>query len=87
MRALGAEVEVEVATNNGRIDAVIESSDTIYIFEFKIDSPAEQALEQIIEKRYYQKYLSSGKRIMLVGAEFSTEIRNIKGWVAQEVAD
>ena len=87
MRALGADVKVEVATNNGRIDAVIESSDTTYIFEFKIDSSAEQALEQIIEKQYYQKYLSTGKRIMLVGGEFSTEMRNIKGWVAQEVAD
>ena len=83
MRALGA--DVEVATHNGRIDAVIESSSTIYLFEFKIDSPAEQALQQIIEKQYHQKYVSSNKQLMLVGAEFSSETRNIKSWVAQEV--
>lgn len=70
LRALGVDVQVEVVTNNGRIDAVIESSSTIYLFEFKIDSSAEQALQQIIEKQYFQKYLSNGKHIMLVGAEF-----------------
>ena len=86
LRALGADVQVEVVTNNGRIDAVLESSTTIYLFEFKIDSPAEQALQQIIEKQYYQKYVSSSKQLVLVGAEFSSETRNIKSWVAQEVA-
>ena len=47
----------------------------IYILEFKTDGT--NALAQIKEKNYAQKYMSSKKDIYLVGIEFDTNERNI----------
>jgi hypothetical protein len=66
---LGYYIKTEVKTNRGRIDAVVESK-SIYIFEFKLNGTKEEALRQIKEKKYYEKYISLGKPIYLVGAEF-----------------
>ena len=35
------------------------------------------ALEQIRQKRYYEKYMDRGKRIYLVGINFDEEQKNI----------
>jgi hypothetical protein len=35
-------------------------------------------LQQIKEKKYYEKYLNENKNIYLVGIEFDEEKRNIK---------
>lgn len=48
----------------------------IYIIEFKMDS-ADEALSQIVEKRYYEPFLSEEKEILLVGISFSRSDRNI----------
>ncbi len=58
---LNFRINTEVKTNKGRMDAVIETPERIYIFEFKIDQSAETAIEQIKEKEYYQKYLLDEK--------------------------
>ena len=81
MTLLGAKVAVEDRTNDGRIDAVIETDDTLYIFEFKVDDSAENALKQIEEKEYFKKYLLKKKPIMLVGVSFNTKERNISQWI------
>jgi len=78
--SLGYDLRVEESTNHGRIDMVIKTDKVVIIFEFKvIDKESEQntALEQIKDKRYYEKYLNSGKDIYLVGIEFSKSERNI----------
>ena len=78
--SLGYDLEVEESTNRGRIDIVIKTDKVVIIFEFKIiDKESEQntALEQIKNKKYYEKYLNSGKEICLVGIEFSKVERNI----------
>jgi ATP-dependent exoDNAse (exonuclease V) beta subunit len=46
---IGVRINVEISTNIGRIDAVIETNDNIYIFEFKMNS-VNQAIKQIEEK-------------------------------------
>ncbi len=69
----GIRMETEVNTNIGRIDGVIEFSDKIYLLEFKFKSDPGLAINQIMRKRYYEKYLNSGKKIILVGATFSRE--------------
>ena len=81
LRLLGLDVRVEVRTNVGRIDAVVETPLFIYIFEFKIRGTAEEALAQIQEKRYAEKYLASGKEIRLVGAAFDPVTRNLETWL------
>ncbi|MFA7576985.1 MAG: PD-(D/E)XK nuclease domain-containing protein, partial [Candidatus Muiribacteriota bacterium] len=73
--ALGQDIKNEDPSNKGRIDITIILPETIYIMEFKTDGGG--ALKQIKEKKYYEKYLSTGKEIILVGIEFDKKIRNI----------
>ena len=71
--------------NNGRIDAVICDGDHVYIFEFKINQTAEIALDQIHDKEYFRKYQHSGRKIVLVGANFDTVSRQITDWKSETV--
>ena len=66
----------EIETNIGRIDALIETSEFIYILEFKIGT-SEDAMNQIKEKSYYESFISTGKKILLIGIGFNEEERNI----------
>jgi len=66
---LGYYIQTEVKTNRGRIDAVVESK-SIFIFEFKLNGSKEEALGQIKEKKYFERYISKGKKIYLLGVEF-----------------
>ena len=83
-RLLGYYVEAESRTNNGRIDAVVQTGQWIYLFEFKIDRNAAEALSQIKNKDYLRKYMQSGKKVFLIGANFSSEDGQISDWVAEE---
>ncbi len=78
---IGLKVEAEVKTNKGRIDAVIIDKD-IYIFEFKFNGDKDQALNQIKEKKYFEKYQGKGKKIYLFGVEFAD--RNVGEWVVEK---
>jgi hypothetical protein len=82
---LGVHVQCEVQTNQGRIDAIIKTDDTIYILEFKIGK-AEQALTQILKKNYAKPYLSQGKKIQLLGIGFDPKKRNIHDWKTQKIS-
>ena len=82
---IGVGVTPEVRTNEGRIDAVMETPDHVYVMEFKRDSSAAEALAQIKEKKYYEKFLGSGKKITLVGVDFDSEKRTIAEWVVAPI--
>lgn len=69
-------VNAEERTSDGRIDMTISAPDYTYIIEFKINSSAETALMQIIEKEYYLKFQNKSK-IFLIGVNFNTEKRRI----------
>ena len=80
-----AQTEVHCAT--GRADCVVQTADTVYIFEFKLsgNGTAEDAIAQIKEKDYAAKYMASGKKIVLIGSSFDEKTRTIKDWkVANE---
>ncbi|MEZ4664613.1 MAG: AAA family ATPase [Caldilineaceae bacterium] len=83
-RMIGIETEAEVVTNHGRIDAVVEFEDQLFIFEFKLNGNAEAALAQIRQKEYFQKYWLKGKRIFLIGANFDTATRTVSEWLVEE---
>jgi hypothetical protein len=80
---VGVYIEVEVTTNNGRIDAVMETTERIYIIEFKLHDSAADAIQQIKTKKYYEKYLNSAKELILVGAAFDQQTRNIGEWLIE----
>ena len=78
---LGQFTSAESYTNKGRIDCVVETSEIIYIFEFKVDQPVENAITQIKDKNYFEKYLSSKKQIKSIGITFNSKKRNIDSWI------
>lgn len=75
LKALGIELVGEDVTNRGRIDLTIKMPNSIIIIEFKVDGS--DALTQIKERKYYEKYLDSRLPIYLVGVVFDTKERNI----------
>ena len=78
---MGQFTQCEVHSIKGRADAVVETQDTVFIFEFKTNDSAENALVQIDELGYAGKYSISGKRIVKIGAEFNTQERKLVEWV------
>ena len=81
----GLYTKAEFHTSNGRVDMTIETPDYVYIFEFKYNGTAEEAMTQIKEKNYAQPFLASGKKIALIGANFSGETRNIEKYLEEWV--
>ncbi|MDR3308339.1 MAG: PD-(D/E)XK nuclease domain-containing protein, partial [Tannerella sp.] len=75
--SLGFRIESELLTNVGRIDAVWRMKDTIVIAELKHDreAPLERLLSeaeaQINDKKYYERYIVEGKRLILLAVAFS----------------
>ncbi len=75
---LGYKMQAEVRTSEGRIDAVLEFDNAVFLFEFKVNKTPEIALKQIKEKKYFQKYLQPNKEIYLIGVNcFEKEIKDI----------
>ena len=82
---IGVGVTPEVHTNEGSIDAVMETPDHVYVMEFKRDRSAAEALAQIKEKNYCEKFLGGGKKITLIGVNFDSEKRNFDEWTTEIV--
>ncbi|WP_338415885.1 PD-(D/E)XK nuclease domain-containing protein, partial [uncultured Sphaerotilus sp.] len=80
--ALGLDIRVEDTTNHGRIDMAVEFGTAVWVFEFKVVElvPQGQALQQIKDRGYADKYLGRGGPVHLVGVEFSRDARNIVGF-------
>lgn len=85
-RLLGFNIEAESCTNDGRIDAVVQTDDHIYLFEFKLDDD-DIALSQIKEKAYFKKYLQSSKKITMIGVNFDSEKGQLIDWQVEDVAE
>ena len=77
--ALGLDIRLEDATNQGRIDMTVLFNGHVYIFEFKaVDGNAGGgALEQIKRNHYADKYRARGEPIHLIGVAFGKASRNI----------
>lgn len=84
-KLIGLRIDAEIKTNDGRIDAVIELENRIYLFEFKLNQSAQEALQQIEEREYYRKYQLHGKAITCIGANFDTSQRMVDDWLIREI--
>ena len=87
LKAIGAAVHAEVQTNEGRIDMTCETSAGIWLIEFKLDRPAEEALAQIDERNYADRYDFAGKPVIKLGLSFSSETRTVVDWRKSRDAD
>ena len=75
-------VYVEKMQSQGRVDCVVETPMFIYVFEFKLDGTAAEAMQQIREKGYAREYSADPRRVFQIGAAFSSETGTISDWQA-----
>ena len=79
-------VKTEEASAAGRSDMVVETKTAVYMFEFKLDGSAEEALKQINDKGYLIQYTEktkddgSAKNLYKIGISFDTNTRTIGDW-------
>lgn len=77
---MGFEPLSEQPTNIGRIDVVLQMPKATYILELKLNGTADIALQQIQENRYFGPYMHKGKKVAIIGANFSSDLPNISDW-------
>lgn len=80
-KLMGQFTDVEIRSARGRADAVAKTPAYIYIFEFKLNGTAEEALQQIDDKGYLIPYQADGRKLIKIGVEFSATERNISRWL------
>lgn len=73
-------VLTEKQQSEGRADCIIETPKDIFIFEFKLDGTADEALRQIESRGYARPYEADARRGYLVGATFSSKTGTIEEW-------
>ncbi len=82
-KLMGEFVQCEVQNGRGRSDAVVWERDAIYIFEFKMDGTAKDALKQINSKDYALDYRDDGRKIVKIGVSYSSAERQLTEWVIE----
>ena len=50
------------------------------MIEFKLDKSAEAALKQINDRGYAEKYRADPREKVLVGINFSSELKTVQDW-------
>ena len=70
-------VYTEKQQSEGRVDCIVETPGYIYIFEFKLDGTADEALQQIEDKGYARPYEADTRKLFKVGTVFSSETGTI----------
>ena len=73
-------IYTEKQQSEGRVDCIIEVPDYIYIFEFKLDGTANEALQQIEDKGYARPYLADNRKLYRIGVSFSSETGTVAEW-------
>ena len=83
-KLLGFYTQAEYHTSEGRIDLVVQTTDYVYVMEFKLEGTAEEALRQINEKHYALPFASDSRKLFKIGVNFSNAIRGIEKWLIEE---
>ena len=83
--AQGFDIIPEDFTNKGRIDMTITTETGVFIFEFKMKTNPKNALIQIKERKYHEKYLNQDKPIFLIGIEFDEKQKNISEFEIEKI--
>ena len=73
-------VMTEKQQSEGRVDCIVEVPGYVYIFEFKLDGTADEALQQIEDKGYARPYLADDRKLYRIGVSFSSETGTVEEW-------
>jgi len=83
----GIKAQSEYSTDHGRIDLVLDLPNVLYVAEIKFNKPANEALAQIEERKYYERFLHCDKPIVLLGIAFRREPKKFEiAYVAKKLA-
>ena len=82
-KLMGQFTQAEVHSAQGRADAIVQTPKYVYVFEFKLNGTAEEALQQINDKGYAKPFQTDNRQVMTVGVEFSAESRNVSRWLIE----
>lgn len=82
---LGLYTDSEVNTNDGRLDCVVKTPTHIYVIEFKLNKSADEAMQQIKDKGYAEKYRADPRQKWLLGINFSSEAKTVEGWKSERL--
>ena len=77
-------VYTEKQQSHGRVDCIIETDKFVYVFEFKLDGTAAEAMQQIEEKGYAEPYRSGTRTVYKIGCVFSSETGTISDWLCKK---
>ena len=77
-------VYTEKQLSQGRADCIIETDQYVYIFEFKLDGSADEALQQIEDKGYALPYADDARTLYKIGCSFSSETGTIEEWKSEQ---
>ena len=80
-KLMGLYIQAEYRTSRGRIDLLIGTDKYVYIIELKLDGSAEEALSQINAKDYALPFSVDGREVVKIGANVTSETRNLERWV------
>jgi hypothetical protein len=80
---MGVNIESEVHTKRGRLDAVVQTATHIYIFEFKFNQSSAAAMQQLKKRDYASKFRTSGKILIGIGLNFTEAARKLDEWVVE----
>ena len=75
-------VYTEKQLSEGRADCIVEADGYVYIFEFKLDGTADEALQQIRDRGYAKAYEADKRPVYKIGASFSSQTGTIEEWKA-----
>ena len=76
-------VYTEKQQSEGRVDCIVEVPDYIYVFEFKLDGTAAEALAQIESKGYARPYAADPRPLYRIGVSFSSETGTVSDWAVE----
>ena len=79
----GWKVYAEKASSYGRADCVVETAKYVYIFEFKLDGSAQDALRQIDGQGYTRPYAADSRKLVRIGVSFSSQTGTIDDWLVK----
>ena len=66
-------------------ESIVLSNNNVYIFEFKINKDAKEAMKQIHEKQYYNRFVGQNKKIYLIGMNYDTKAKIIDDYLLEEL--
>lgn len=83
MRMLFTLAGLNVGMSASHTGMTVETARYAYVFEFKVNSSAREAIDQINRKGYADIFRGSGKKILKVGVNYNSASRSISEWLLE----